>query len=129
MRLSYLILYLCPVFYSVTAQSAEPLSNAQLDDVTAGASNIKIPIRIDQLTARGTRIVVEGDIQWQPSTQNYRLSLADNAQQNLSSLININAVNSPINVLLNLNINVDSAIGSIQQFNLLNGAIPPIPPP
>jgi len=129
MRLSYLLLYLCSIFYSATVQSAEPLSNAQLDDVTAGASNIKIPIQIDQLTSRGTRIVVEGDIQWQPSMQNYSLSLADNAQQNLSSLININAVNSPINVLLNLNINVDSTIGSIQQFNLLNGAIPPVPTP
>jgi hypothetical protein len=46
------------------------------------------------------------------------LTLNGNAQQNLSSLININAVNSSINVLLNLNINIDSTVGSILQSNL-----------
>jgi hypothetical protein len=46
------------------------------------------------------------------------LSINGNAQQNLSSLININAVNSKINVLLNLNININSTVGTITQANL-----------
>ena len=46
------------------------------------------------------------------------VNLGGNAQQNLSSLININAVNSTINVLLNLNVNINSTVGSILQSNL-----------
>ena len=46
------------------------------------------------------------------------LSLNGNAQQNLTSLVNINAVNSSINVLLNLNVNINSTVGSILQSNL-----------
>ena len=46
------------------------------------------------------------------------LSLNGNAQQNLSSLININAVNSKINVLLNLNVNINSTVGTVLQSNL-----------
>lgn len=121
MRFSYLFLYFYTLLYSVVANSTELLSNAQLDDVTAG--NASIPIKIDQLTSRGTHIAIDGDIKWQVSTHNNSLTLLDNAQQNLSSLININAVNSPVNVLLNLNINVNSTIGSIQQYNF-NGEIP-----
>jgi hypothetical protein len=40
------------------------------------------------------------------------------AQQNLSSLININAVNSNINVLLNLNVNLNSTVGTLTQANM-----------
>jgi hypothetical protein len=46
------------------------------------------------------------------------LSLNGNAQQNLSSLVNINAVNSKINVLLNLNVNINSTVGTLTQSNL-----------
>jgi hypothetical protein len=46
------------------------------------------------------------------------LNLSGNAQQNLSSLININAVNSQLNVLLNLNITINSTVGSVLQSNL-----------
>jgi hypothetical protein len=46
------------------------------------------------------------------------LSLNGNAQQNLSSLVNINAVNSQVNVLLNLNVNINSTVGTLTQANL-----------
>ena len=46
------------------------------------------------------------------------LSINGNAQQNLSSLVNINAVNSKINVLLNLNVNINSTVGTVVQSNL-----------
>ena len=47
------------------------------------------------------------------------LQLTDNAQSNLRSLINVNAVNSPVQILLNLNININSTIGNINQLNNL----------
>ena len=40
------------------------------------------------------------------------------AQQNLTSLININAVNSNVSVLLNLNVNINSSVGTLTQTNL-----------
>ena len=46
------------------------------------------------------------------------LTLNGGAQQNLTSLININAVNSNVNVLLNLNVNINSTVGTIMQSNL-----------
>lgn len=46
------------------------------------------------------------------------LTLNGSAQQNLSSLININAVNSKVNVLLNLNVNINSTVGTIVQSNI-----------
>jgi hypothetical protein len=46
------------------------------------------------------------------------LTLSGNAQQNLNSIININAVNSKVNVLLNLNVNINSTVGSVLQSNL-----------
>jgi len=46
------------------------------------------------------------------------INLSGTAQQNLSSMVNINAVNSTINVLLNLNININSTVGTILQSNL-----------
>ena len=121
MKLVFPTLFFATLLFSTKVFSIEPLSDTQLDDVTAG--NISVPIQIDQFTAGGTHIVVDGDVQVQSSLQNNFLTLSDNAQQNLSSLININAVNSPVNVLLNLNINIDSTIGVIKQYNL-NGQIP-----
>ncbi|MES2208323.1 MAG: hypothetical protein V4525_16190 [Pseudomonadota bacterium] len=48
---------------------------------------------------------------------NNSLILRDNAQNNLSSIVNVNAVNSAVQVLLNLNININSQIGSMVQGN------------
>ena len=46
------------------------------------------------------------------------INLSGNAQQYMSSLVNINAVNSTINVLLNLNVNINSTVGTVLQSNL-----------
>lgn len=45
------------------------------------------------------------------------LILQGEAQQNLRSLINIAAVNSKIDVLVNLNININSTVGTVGQVN------------
>ncbi len=49
------------------------------------------------------------------STQN--ISLSDQAQQNLSSMVNILSVNSTISVMLNLNVNINSTVGTVNQGN------------
>ncbi len=48
---------------------------------------------------------------------NNSLILRDNAQNHLSSIVNVNAVNSAVQVLLNLNININSQVGSMLQGN------------
>jgi len=50
-----------------------------------------------------------------------KLILQDNAQQNLRSLVNIVAVNSKVQVLVNLNININSTVGAVHQANVSLG--------
>ena len=45
------------------------------------------------------------------------LILQGEAQQNLRSLINIAAVNSKVDVLVNLNVNINSTVGTVGQAN------------
>jgi hypothetical protein len=108
-----------------------PLNDAALDQVTAsggggftaglsnGVVNFQgsVPTKNGLVTGAGTLAVLTG-----PSTgtslNQGTLTLNGQAQQNLSSLININAVNSNINVLLNLNININSTVGTLTQTNM-----------
>jgi hypothetical protein len=45
------------------------------------------------------------------------INLSGNAQQNLTSFVNILAVNSAVQVLLNINVSINSDIGSVTQGN------------
>ena len=45
------------------------------------------------------------------------IALSDQAQQNLSSVVNILSVNSTISVMLNLNVNINSTVGTLNQGN------------
>lgn len=105
-----------------------PLNDAAMDRVTAGdgitagLSNgvIKfqgsVPTKNGLVTGAGTLAVLTGP---QGTTQNQStLTLNGQAQQNLTSLVNINAVNSNVNVLLNLNVNINSTVGTLTQTNL-----------
>lgn len=107
-------------------QKPKPMSDGALDRVTAGsisasASNGVVKFQGEVPTANGL-VSSAGTLAVQSSpltgTTLGNLTLNGNAQQNLSSLININAVNSKINVLLNLNVNINSTVGSILQSNL-----------
>jgi hypothetical protein len=103
------------------------LSEGELDQVTAGTS-VAIESR-DGETLRfqfhrdnGRDLVIDGDgtIALQesplPSTVS-TLILNDNAQSNLQALVNVNAVNSLLQVLINLNVNVNSTVGEVHQIN------------
>ncbi len=105
---------------------AIPLNDAALDrvtaaGVTAGVSNgvVKfqgsVPTANGLVTGAGTLSVLTGPLTG--TTNMGSINLNGNAQQNLSSLVNINAVNSNINVLLNLNITMNSTIGTVVQSN------------
>lgn len=110
---------------SMAQGKKKPLSDAALAKVTAGgvtatASDGVIKFQGSASTANG---LVTGagtmEVYTGPLTTNIgTLSLNGNAQQNLSSLVNINAVNSNINVLLNLNVNINSTVGTVTQSNL-----------
>jgi hypothetical protein len=112
--------------FSAGAWGFEVLSDQELSAVTAGNASTGYE-SMDALTSipfhySGKNGSVDGEVIVVPMTtynQAAYLQLTDNAQSNLSSLININAVNSPIQILLNLNINVNSSIGSLNQVNSL----------
>ena len=104
----------------------KPLNDAAMDRVTAGGFSAgltngvvtfqgSVPTNNGLVTGAGTLAVLTGPL---TGTNQGTLTLNGGAQQNLSSLININAVNSNINVLLNLNINLNSTVGTITQTNL-----------
>jgi hypothetical protein len=104
----------------------KPMSDSTLDNVTAAgvsatASNGVVKFEGQTPTPNGL-VSSAGSLAVQGSsaggTSVGTLTLNGNAQQNLSSLINLNAVNSKINVLLNLNVNINSTVGTIVQSNL-----------
>ena len=112
------------------AGAAEPLNDAELDAITAGAADQTselLEFNVKHETASGRRIEVDGalDVNRVRSLENAALLLQDSAQSNLKSLININAVQSAVNVLVNLNITIDSNVGEIRQLNL--GSVPAPP--
>jgi hypothetical protein len=112
--------------HSRTVTKARPLSDAALDQVTAGSVSAGISdgvVRFAGQTPTANGLVSSTGslaLQSSPIAGNTMgtLSLNGEAQQNLSSLVNINAVNSKINVLLNLNININSTVSTLTQSNL-----------
>jgi hypothetical protein len=120
------LVLLTQVGISQTSRKPTPMNDSTLDNVTAAgisatASNgvVKFqgetPTRNGLVSSAGSLALQSGPV---TGTSIGSLTLNGSAQQNLSSLININAVNSKINVLLNLNVNINSTVGTIVQSNL-----------
>lgn len=111
------------------------LTAAELDQVTAGTATAAgteelLMFEAVKETRSGRTITADGSVALVESLEGLtvgRLTLNGNAQRNLESMININAVNSAVNVLLNLNVSIDSEVGSINQLNLndVPAAVPP----
>ena len=105
---------------------ATPMSDAALDKVTAGTVSAGVSdgvVKFQGQTPTPNGLVTSTGslaVESVPLGGNTvgTLSIDGNAQQNLSSLVNITAVNSKINVLLNLNININSTVGTLTQSNL-----------
>ena len=105
------------------ALAFEKLTDEQLNNIVAGTENknhsneiSRIPIMISK--SNGNFIEGEIILQRLSNQTSGTLTLLDGAQSNLRSLINVNAVNSPVNVLLNLNININSQVGVLEQLNI-----------
>ena len=120
------LVLLTQVGISQTSHKPKPMSDSTLDNVTAAGISAtatngvikfegQVPTPNGLVSSAGSLSVQNGPI---TGTTIGSLTLNGNAQQNLSSLININAVNSKINVLLNLNVNINSTVGTIIQSNL-----------
>jgi hypothetical protein len=117
----------------VSQSKKKALDDSTLDRVTAagvttrvlpgGAINFSgaVPTANGLVTGVGSLVVQPASSSTNTTTTG-TVNLGGGAQQNLSSLININAANSTINVLLNLNVNINSQVGSILQSNL-NGKL------
>jgi hypothetical protein len=126
---------LCVVAGVAAADDKRLLSDAELDATTAGSVGInvqdeQIVFEVVRKSASGRRVRADGSlriIEVPAGITVGNLILSDNAQQNLHSLININAVNSAVNVLLNLNITVDSSVGTVNQLNWTD-SLPAVPP-
>ena len=111
----------------VSQSNKKPLDDSVLDRVTAAGVSATVSQGVvkfsGQVATANGLVSSTGTLAMQTApltstTTLGSLTLNGSAQQNLSSLININAVNSQINVLLNLNININSTVGSILQSNL-----------
>jgi hypothetical protein len=122
------LVLLTQVGISQTSKKAKPaamddstLSRVTAAGITASATNGVVNFQGQTATPNGLVSSV-GSLAMSGSpnagTTVGTLTLNGNAQQNLSSLININAVNSKVNVLLNLNVNINSTVGSIIQTNI-----------
>lgn len=117
--------------FSASADEKQPMTDAELDAVTAGAaagsdSEDLLTFEAVKTTRSGKTVTADGSLRVIDATKGItvgNLTLSDGAQSNLQSVININAVNSAVNVLLNLNVNIDSSVGAVNQLNL-NGSLP-----
>jgi hypothetical protein len=105
--------------------SPRELSDAELDQITAGAVSAQV---LDngqvsfQFGAGGGAIPIDGAGTITPQNGSLLSSISNvvlngNAQSNLHSLVNITAISSAIQVLINLNVNIHSTVGSVRQFN------------
>jgi hypothetical protein len=103
------------------AMDDSTLSRVTASGITANATNGVVNFQGETATPNGL-VTSAGSLAMStgPNTGTSigTLTLNGNAQQNLSSLININAVNSKVNVLLNLNVNINSTVGTIIQTNI-----------
>ncbi len=110
----------------VVADEKYELTDSELNSVVGGGERAseqdsETSFEYSKTTQSGRLVEVDGSFKLiDPADVNMLtgLLLSGSAQENLSSLININAVNSNVNVLLNLNINIDSNVGTLNQSNV-----------
>jgi hypothetical protein len=107
--------------------SAAVLDDTALDRITAGGVDATLDKGIVRFqgqvpTANGL-VQATGDLALLKSSNAGNslgsITLNGSAQQGLNSLLNINAANSNISVLLNLNVNINSTVGTLTQSNML----------
>lgn len=132
---------------AASAASGHKLTDQELDQVTAGNFNLKtlegaLQFAFDSGTALPNHVSGSGSVAFQaadlpgclppacasttiitPALSTSSISLSGNAQQGMNTLVNILAVNSIVNVLTNININIDSPGSLAQQGNSVGGLV------
>ena len=112
---------------TLVAADGRELTDAELDEVVAGTVDQAVHedlLRFSYVGAAGSKHAAELDGTLslsgapRPGAPTGLLILDNGAQTNLRSLVNLNAVNSEVNVLLNLNININSTVGELRQLNI-----------
>jgi hypothetical protein len=106
------------------------MSNNELEEVTGTGTDTAFSSSItptgtmdftfEAQTKDGTPVSGSGTLDVVEKTEiidTATLSLNDSAQENLQALVNVNSVNSAIQVLLNLNVNINSIVESLDQTN------------
>ena len=88
----------------------------EMDDNEMDGLNAGITGSFD-ITGNGNQVMTDNSVQ--------SINLSDQAQQNLSSLVNILSINSTISVMLNLNVNINSTVGTVNQGNTGTQTGPP----
>lgn len=116
---------LCFAAANPAAAAKHKLTDAELDKVTAGGTSKQTAADLQSFqfqgqagsthTVKGSGTLSIKSDSLPPNSPS--LILQGEAQQNLRSLVNINAVNSHVQVLVNLNISIDSTIGVVNQSN------------
>lgn len=107
------------------AWGAQALSDEEMDQVRAGTLSVALSgEKLDFLLGggQGDRLSVEGSGTVAEAANNSTalpgyIIMRDNAQSNLQALVNVNAVNSKVQVLINLTVNINSTVGAIYQTN------------
>jgi hypothetical protein len=112
---------------SIALADSRVLTDAELDEVVAGTVPAEVQeelLRFKYVGTAGSRHTAEVDGtvmltgQPLPDVPTGLLIIDNGAQNNLSALVNLNAVNSEVTVLLNLNIAINSVVGEIRQINI-----------
>lgn len=105
-----------------------PMDDQALDSITAAGVSASVSdntLHFLGQTMTGNGLVEAAGTLSLQNTQSRGTSgsllISGNAQSNLQAFININAVNSNINVLLNLTVNINSNVGNLVQSNLPAG--------
>ena len=98
------------------------MNDAELDRVRAGAIQVAPDgaggLDFSFSGAGGRAIDGSGNLRLGAFSNTGTVLLRDGAQSNLRSVVNVNAANSLVQVLLNLNVNINSTVGSLVQSNL-----------
>lgn len=122
---------LCMLLTGATdkAWGAHELNDDEMEQVSAGTLtaamsdgqfSFKLGDKSSRLSVEGNGTVAVADNTIPAGPAGY-IILRDNAQSGLRSLVNVNAVNSRIQVLINLIVNINSTVNSVHQTNIVPG--------
>ncbi len=129
------LLLLCASGDAVAAK-LKLLTNRQMSNVTAGsaavaaaqaADSVVVPLYFNEPLNQGGSVEGSGSLQVKSTAGAAgatQIALSGSAQSNLRALVNVNAANSVVEVLLNLTINVNSSVAHLSQLNIQIPAAP-----